>query len=141
MVFPHLRSFFGKEIKKFNVGVKKNLLILESTLNAVMTHFVRAIESGVELRTRFWIGYQIDVNKKPVKVLPEGVIIPEFVPKALINHCAKEFAHLAKILAPLYEEEKLNFSLYKVLFTVFRTTDGMNIKCPCFFFNINRLET
>ena len=109
MVFTHLRSFFGKEIKKFNVGVKKNLLILESTLNAVMTHFVRAIEGGVELRIRFWIGYQIDVNKKPVKVLPEGVIIPEFVPKALINHCAKEFAHLAKILAPLYEEEKLNF--------------------------------
>ena len=81
----------------------------ENKLNAVMTHFIRAIEGGVELRTRFWIGYQIDENKNPVKVLPEGVNIPEFAPKSLINHCAKEFAHLAKILPSLFEEEKLNF--------------------------------
>ncbi|MEH7414721.1 hypothetical protein V7266_05480 [Neobacillus drentensis] len=83
--------------------------ISENKLNAVMTHFVREVEGGVELRSRFWIGYQIDENKNPVKVLPEGVTIPELAPKSLINHCAKEFAHLAKILPSLFEEEKLNF--------------------------------
>ncbi|PFO06590.1 phloretin hydrolase [Bacillus sp. AFS076308] len=81
----------------------------ENKLNAVMTHFVREIEGGIELRSRFWIGYQIDENKNPVKVLPERVTIPEFAPKSLINHCAKEFAHLAKILPSLFKEEKLNF--------------------------------
>ncbi|WP_374110669.1 DAPG hydrolase family protein [Neobacillus cucumis] len=35
----------------------------ENKLDVVMTHFVREAEGGVELRSRFWSGYQIDENK------------------------------------------------------------------------------
>lgn len=49
---------------------------------AIMTHFVREIEGGVEFRTRFWLGYHM-IDKKPVKLLPEGVQIPIQVPMGL----------------------------------------------------------
>jgi phloretin hydrolase len=73
---------------------------------ATMTHFVREVDGGIELRSRFWMGYHIDENKQPLKLLPDGVRIPEFAPKALVNHCAKEFAHLASILPTIFAEEK-----------------------------------
>ena len=39
---------------------------------AVMVHFVREVDGGVEFRTRFWMGYHI-LDKKPYKLLPKGV--------------------------------------------------------------------
>lgn len=71
---------------------------------AVMVHSIREIPDGIELRSRFWLGYNI-VDKKPVKLIPDGVKIPQEVPEGLIRHNVKEFSNLAKILPSLYEEE------------------------------------
>lgn len=70
----------------------------------VMAHMVREVEGGVELRSRFWIGYQI-VDGKAVKVLPSGLEVPLKVSKDLFAHNMKEFSHLATILPQIYEEE------------------------------------
>ena len=39
---------------------------------AIMTHFVREIPGGIELRSRFWIGYGL-VDGRLVKLVPDGV--------------------------------------------------------------------
>ena len=74
----------------------------------VMTHFLRPVEGGSELRSRFWFGYQI-INGEPVKVLPDGAKIPEIAPVSLLNHNVKEFTNLAAILPSVYAEEKDNW--------------------------------
>ena len=43
---------------------------------AIMCHFVREMDGGVEWRTRFWMGYTI-MNGRPVCLLPPGVRVPE----------------------------------------------------------------
>lgn len=75
---------------------------------AIMTHMVREIEGGVELRSRFWIGYGL-VNGQVVKLLPDGVQVPKEAPMGLFAHNLKEFGHLAAILPSLYAEEKDNW--------------------------------
>lgn len=77
-------------------------------LTAVMTHMIREIEGGVELRSRFWLGYQI-IDQQPVKVIPDGISIPLEAPMGLFAHNLKEFTHLAAILPQLYAEEKDRF--------------------------------
>ncbi|MNN70805.1 hypothetical protein D3C81_1866840 [compost metagenome] len=73
-----------------------------------MTHMTRDVEGGIELRSRFWLGYQI-VNGQPVKVIPDGLVLPIEVTKGLFAHNLKEFTHLATILPKIYAEEKDNF--------------------------------
>ena len=75
---------------------------------AIMTHMVREIEGGIELRSRFWIGYGL-VDGQVVKLLPDGVKVPEVVPQGLFAHNLKEFGHLATILPSLYAEERDNW--------------------------------
>lgn len=75
---------------------------------AIMTHFVREVEDGIELRSRFWIGYGL-VDGKIVKLLPDGVSVPVEVPMGLFAHNLKEFGHLAAILPSVYAEEKDNW--------------------------------
>lgn len=75
---------------------------------AIMTHMVREIANGIELRSRFWIGYGL-TDGKLVQVLPDGVCVPELAPKGLFAHNLKEFGHLAAILPKLYAEEKDNW--------------------------------
>lgn len=75
------------------------------SVDTIMTHFVRETEEGIELRSRFWIGYKLE-NGQVVKVIPDGVSIPLEVPKCLLDHNLKEFSHLAKILPLVYEENK-----------------------------------
>ena len=43
---------------------------------AIMVHFIREIDGGVEWRTRFWMGYTI-LNGHPVPLLPPGIRVPE----------------------------------------------------------------
>lgn len=74
----------------------------------VMTHFLRPVEGGSELRSRFWFGYQI-IDGVVVKAIPDGVKIPSIGPVSLLNHNVKEFSNLAKILPAIYEEEKDNW--------------------------------
>ena len=75
---------------------------------AIMTHFVREIPGGIELRSRFWIGYGL-VDGRLVKLVPDGVSVPEEVPMGLFAHNLKEFGHLAAILPQVYAENKDNW--------------------------------
>ena len=73
-----------------------------------MCHFIREIDGGVELRTRFWLGWTV-VDKKPVRgqgPLSESVPNQEFVLKTITLHNIKEFTNLAKILPLVYAEER-----------------------------------
>ena len=72
---------------------------------AIMCHFVREIAGGVELRTRFWMGYHM-VDKKPKLLLLPGVIIPEIAPKSLAIHNVLEYTNLASFLPELYAEQR-----------------------------------
>lgn len=81
---------------------------LSGSIPTVMTHFLREIEGGVELRTRFWIGWSVEEGKE-VRRLPDADSIPEVIPMNLLLHNIKEYAHLAHILPQIFEEEKDNF--------------------------------
>ena len=73
----------------------------------VMTHFLRPVPGGSELRSRFWFGWQI-IDGKAEKSIPDGIKIPASGLTALLNHNIKEYANLAAILPEVYEEEKNN---------------------------------
>jgi len=75
---------------------------------AIMVHFVREKADGIELRSRFWIGYGL-IEGQIAKLLPDGVSVPPEVPRALFAHNLKEFGHLSAILPELYREEKDRF--------------------------------
>ena len=74
----------------------------------VMCHFVRETEEGIELRSRFWLGWHI-IGGKPVKMLPDGEITPLIKPRMLLAHNMKEFANLAELLPRIYPEQKDNW--------------------------------
>ena len=69
----------------------------------IMCHFVRPTDRGIELRTRFWMGYSV-IGGRPVKVIPDGMQFPLIPVQALLAHNIKEFTHLASVLPKLYEE-------------------------------------
>ncbi len=74
----------------------------------IMCHFIREIDGGVELRTRFWMGWTFE-NGRDVKALPDGFRMPPMGPMALLLHNIKEFTNLASLLPRVYTEEKNNF--------------------------------
>jgi phloretin hydrolase len=76
---------------------------------AFMMHFVREIKGGIELRTRFWMGYHI-LNKRPFLLLPKGVRLPDIVSKGLAIHNVLEFTNLASFLPIIYKEQKGDIS-------------------------------
>jgi hypothetical protein len=75
---------------------------------AVMVHFVRETGGGIELRSRFWMGYLIK-DGEAVKVMPDGVSMPLEAPMGLFAHNIKEYSNLAELLPLLYAEEKDNW--------------------------------
>lgn len=77
----------------------------ESTCAAAMTHKWYPYKDGVMFCSRFWIGFGV-VDGKIVKTLPEGVRIPDIMPKDLFAHNIKEFTNLASILPEVYRENK-----------------------------------
>ena len=79
-----------------------------SAMSVVMCHFVRETEDGIELRSRFWLGWHI-VAGKPVKILPDGAATPLIQPKMLLAHNMKEFQNLADLLPRIYPEQKDNW--------------------------------
>ena len=79
-----------------------------SPVPGVVCHFVREMAdgSGIELRSRFWKGYQAG-EKGLFNAM--GPYTPKETPEslhALAEHNAYEMAHLAAILPSLYDEEK-----------------------------------
>ena len=83
------------------------LILLEDggKVPVVMTHMARDIEGGCELRSRFWMGYQI-IDGKAVKMIPDDMTFPEQVVAELLGHNFAEFTNLAAILPEVYEQEK-----------------------------------
>ncbi len=74
----------------------------------VMTHMSRDIADGCELRSRFWLGYQIQEGNG-VYLLPENMDIPLPLVTNLLQHNFFEFTNLAEILKSVYSEEKNNW--------------------------------
>jgi len=74
-------------------------------LPVAFVHLVRKTKDGIEVRNRFWVGYQI-VDRKPVLMLPPGMRIPEEAAQGLFLHDVQEFANLAAILPRLYREQE-----------------------------------
>lgn len=77
----------------------------ESSCAAAMTHKWYPYEKGVLFCSRFWIGFRLEAGMIR-NALPEGVKIPEIVPKALFAHNIKEFSNLAAILPEVYAQNK-----------------------------------
>ena len=73
---------------------------------AVMIHFLRPVEGGSELRTRFFMGYPMNPGE-PIR-FPDFPFFEEGN-RAMLMHNVKEFTHLAKILPELYNEFKDDF--------------------------------
>lgn len=84
-------------------GLVENRVGETGKLPVIMMHYCREIPDGVEFRTRFWMGYRY-INGRPVRVLPEGVRVPQEVPMGLALHNVEEFSHLASILPEIYRE-------------------------------------
>ena len=71
----------------------------------IMCHFVRETDEGIELRSRFWMGWTYDKGRD-VKSLPDGMRMPPMGPMSLLAHNIKEFTNLAALLPRVYAEEK-----------------------------------
>ena len=74
---------------------------------AVVLHVAYEGDGGLWIQSHFWMGWQFE-NGKPRLMLPPTSTIPLFGPKALINHCVREFANLGHILPSLYQEEAID---------------------------------
>lgn len=82
--------------------------------HTVMCHFVRKTESGVEMRSRFWLGQRIIllagtteqslinrlVNRKAVRQLA----MPRETGYEMAMHCAQEYNNPAAMLPELFDK-------------------------------------
>ena len=80
-----------------------------------MCHFVRQVEKGVEMRSRFWIGHKVErmggfaqgfLNSILNKAFVKKKLLPKGIGKSMFHHCSQEYHNLADILPQVYEEEK-----------------------------------
>ncbi len=78
-------------------------------------HFVRRTETGVEMRSRFWIGHTIlrdgsseksVINKLINNRVIKRLLLPKKVGFAMAMHCTREYNRLAGILPELYNTYK-----------------------------------
>ena len=51
---------------------------------AFMTHKYYEVEGGVVFESKFWLGYGY-IDGKLVKILPEGIKVPEIAVRNLLN--------------------------------------------------------
>lgn len=72
----------------------------------ISCHFVRPVEGGVELRTRFWFGWHLR-DGRPARF--DDAVLPEQLPRSLLLHNIKEFTNLARLLPRIFPEERDNF--------------------------------
>lgn len=80
----------------------------EAPVPGTVCHFVRNLEdgSGIELRSRFWMGYQVGSEGLFFAMGPDNEPITLEAMYRLAEHNAYEMANLADFLPSLYEEEK-----------------------------------
>lgn len=68
-------------------------------MKMVLAHFVREIPGGIELRSRFWLGYGI-ANGRLTCLQKE---IPGEMPALMADHCAHEMTNLSNLIPMLYD--------------------------------------
>lgn len=95
---------FGFDMSKYRTP-EFGTAICGVTDFAIMCHFVREIENGVEMRSRFWFGYKFKEGKfvKDWFRMPPSVL--QSIMRNLNLHCIKEYTNLARILPLVYSEE------------------------------------
>ncbi len=94
---PNVLAVFG------GFGVSESTVGPPMKAPAIMCHFCREIDGGVEFRTRFWMGYRINKGRS-VCVLPPSVRIPIEAPMGLAFHNVMEYSNLASFLPEIYAE-------------------------------------
>jgi phloretin hydrolase len=67
------------------------------------SHVGRAIPGGIELRSRFWLGWAM-VDGKPTRASGVSPQVFEKIAGGLVYHCPKEFYNLAAILPGVFAE-------------------------------------
>lgn len=73
----------------------------------VVIHFIYETEDGIEMRSRFWKGYQV-LGNKLIPVLESGDIVTEESLVGLLEHNVLEMQGGLKVILPqLYKEEYL----------------------------------
>jgi hypothetical protein len=70
---------------------------------ALMCHIFRQSPSGLEHRTRFWMGYEMSQGK-PKLSLPPGVAVPASSVQGLARHNVREFTNFSVLLPEIYKE-------------------------------------
>ncbi len=115
-------SDFGFDVSRFDeANVVTVICAIVGSVNkklsqhTYMCHFVRKTETGVEMRSRFWIGHTIlrsglseqsllnrVINAKAIKKL----LLPKNVGLAMAMHCTQEYIYLSAILPELYNTYK-----------------------------------
>lgn len=76
---------------------------------ALMTHKWYEEDGGLWFKSNFWMGYGLNDSGEIIKLLPDGVSVPEAGPRALFGHNIKEYTNLASILPEVYDEERENW--------------------------------
>ncbi len=71
---------------------------------SIVCHFIYETEDGIELRTRFWKGYQI-LGGKFYKVIKEDDVVSKESLLGLLEHNGREMKGLGNILPELYREQ------------------------------------
>ena len=70
-----------------------------------MTHMARDLAEGCELRSRFWMGYNI-IDGKAEYLMPHGMEFPMPLAEQLLSHNFNEYTNLTEVLPRVYQEEK-----------------------------------
>ncbi len=107
----------GMDASKIGTDACSFMVIANTTLMApdgsgvpvVMMHMARDTDYGCELRSRFWMGYNI-IDGEPVKLIPDGMEFPKPILCNLLAHNFKEYTNLSVILPEVYAEEKDNWA-------------------------------
>lgn len=104
-------SKIGTEACSFIVTANVEIITPEGVPNfpVVMLHMARNNDEGCELRSRFWMGYQIEDGKGVLKADPEVIEGLKPIIENLQQHNFFEFTNLADILPQLYAEEHENW--------------------------------
>lgn len=97
----------GSTMLAVRVGLPNGLLKTTD-----MIHYVRPVEGGVEMRSRFWIAREFEAMAGGLGVaaaladnaLVKRVVVPENLPQQLALHCANEYSQLASFLPEVFAE-------------------------------------
>ena len=99
----------GSTMLAVRVGLPNGLLKTTD-----MIHYVRPVEGGVEMRSRFWIAREFEAMAGGLGVTAaladnafvKRVVVPENLPQELALHCANEYSQLASFLPEVYHQYK-----------------------------------